>query len=472
MNKFTKRLLSLLIVAVMIGALSLTAIATGTTSLPAISVQVGDKMVSFQDATPEILNGRTFVPVRAIVEALGATVSYDSATSTATAVKGDTTVTLVSGEKLISVTKNGSTQSLEMDVAAYIQNNRMIVPARFVAQAFDCYVGWDADSRSVLILDIEGLLSSNNAQYTLMDKYLDYANEFSLNYAVSGTFNFSVEIDDEGTKIPVVSNGTINAVYDSNAVNLELGMTTDITKIVAQMTAEDALDPQTTIMLNMLKNINIEYILNISKGMIYIRSSLLSTVLGEDEETWFSIDMKTLLSDSVSDTSYSELLATNNDDISFEDYVLAACKMYPLTDVETAKTMAEVLTFINTVFSDAAFVKNGDTYTTSKSLVEDGVTGAFSFSLTLNNDAVTSFALTMNATGDDKSTMDLKYSMNASNKMDISMTLVMPDLLNFSFTAALQYTKATAPAATAPEAGSTIVPFDPSEGIVSITPTA
>ena len=44
------------------------------------------------DTPPAVVEGRTLVPLRAIFEAIGATVEWDQNTYTATGVKGDTTV--------------------------------------------------------------------------------------------------------------------------------------------------------------------------------------------------------------------------------------------------------------------------------------------------------------------------------------------------------------------------------------------
>ena len=48
----------------------------------------------FTDAAPTIVNGRTLIPLRAIFEAMGAEVSWDQNTNTATAIKANTKVVL------------------------------------------------------------------------------------------------------------------------------------------------------------------------------------------------------------------------------------------------------------------------------------------------------------------------------------------------------------------------------------------
>ena len=52
-----------------------------------ITVQVNGQEVTFPDAEPESKNGRTFIPVRAAFEALGAEVTWDQADKSVTAVK-------------------------------------------------------------------------------------------------------------------------------------------------------------------------------------------------------------------------------------------------------------------------------------------------------------------------------------------------------------------------------------------------
>jgi hypothetical protein len=112
----------------------------------AISVIVNGNMISF-DQKPTIVEGRTLVPLRAIFEALGAEVEWDNDTKTVTAKRGDTTVSLTIGSNEIEV--NGT--SKELEVSASIINDRTMVPARAVAEAFGCNVSWDNDTRSVII---------------------------------------------------------------------------------------------------------------------------------------------------------------------------------------------------------------------------------------------------------------------------------------------------------------------------------
>lgn len=99
------------------------------------------------DQPPIIQNGRALVPLRAIFEALGASVSWDNATRTVTSIKGDTTLRLTVGSNTLYKNGNGIT----IDVPAQIINDRTIVPVRAVSEAFDAQVVWDAADRTVTI---------------------------------------------------------------------------------------------------------------------------------------------------------------------------------------------------------------------------------------------------------------------------------------------------------------------------------
>lgn len=99
------------------------------------------------DTPPTIIDGRTLVPVRAIFEAIGATVDWDSATSTATGVRGDTTVVI----QIDNTTAYVNGEARVLDVPAQLINGRTMVPARFISEAMDCDVTWDGDTGTAAV---------------------------------------------------------------------------------------------------------------------------------------------------------------------------------------------------------------------------------------------------------------------------------------------------------------------------------
>ena len=111
-----------------------------------ISVILNGSRLSFTQP-PYVANDVTLVPMRAIFEALNASVDFDAAGRKITATKGETVIELVLGQK--SAIKNG--QTINLDVPADTRNGSTMVPLRFVAEALQAKVDWDNASRTITI---------------------------------------------------------------------------------------------------------------------------------------------------------------------------------------------------------------------------------------------------------------------------------------------------------------------------------
>lgn len=92
---------------------------------------VNNAVVNVPDAAPYIANDRTYVPFRALGEAIGAEVVWDNDARTVTYTLGKTEVVMTIGEKTYTV--NGEEKT--MDVAPVITGDRTYVPVRFVGEA-------------------------------------------------------------------------------------------------------------------------------------------------------------------------------------------------------------------------------------------------------------------------------------------------------------------------------------------------
>ncbi|HWP98084.1 MAG TPA: copper amine oxidase N-terminal domain-containing protein [Syntrophomonadaceae bacterium] len=110
------------------------------------TVFLDGRVLSF-DVPPMIIDGRTMVPLRAIFEAMGAKVSWDADTNTATGEKDGIKVIVPVGS--VFPTINGVAKTL--DVPAQIVNGRTLAPLRFVGEAFGGSVSWNADTQTVSI---------------------------------------------------------------------------------------------------------------------------------------------------------------------------------------------------------------------------------------------------------------------------------------------------------------------------------
>lgn len=162
MKKLTKVCLSMILCLLFLFTLPVSALASP-------KVIVNGNQLTF-DVNPVIIGGRTLVPLRGIVEALGADVIWNERNQTITVTGNDKTIKLTI-ESNIAEINNVKTVT---DMPAKIINNRTMVPLRFIAQGFDADVKWDGNSNTVII--------SKNTYSTITQNKLQDIQNYSIMY--------------------------------------------------------------------------------------------------------------------------------------------------------------------------------------------------------------------------------------------------------------------------------------------------
>ena len=111
-----------------------------------VGVVLNGQLLNF-DVQPQIINGRTLVPLRVIFEEMGATVDWEGSTQTVTVTKDDTKVVLRIGST--SPTVNGKVVAI--DQPGIVTKGRTLVPIRFIAEALGVTVNWSGAFKTVTI---------------------------------------------------------------------------------------------------------------------------------------------------------------------------------------------------------------------------------------------------------------------------------------------------------------------------------
>lgn len=126
-------------------------VALFVTGIPAhgqdINVAVNGRQVQFVGTRPLTVQGRVLVPLRGVLEEMGAFVSWVAQTRTVVAQRGGTYVELPVGSQTATVNGNRVT----LDVPATIIGGSTMVPLRFLGEALGADVRWEAATRTVLI---------------------------------------------------------------------------------------------------------------------------------------------------------------------------------------------------------------------------------------------------------------------------------------------------------------------------------
>ena len=132
-----------------------------------VSVYIDGTKIEF-DVQPQIINGRTLVPMRKIFEELGAVVDWDNSTQTAIGTKGSTTIKISIND--YTLYKNGIPNVL--DVPAQLIGSRTLVPIRAISESFGCNVEWKQETQSVLINTYTTSTIPTYAKYTTVPDWV------------------------------------------------------------------------------------------------------------------------------------------------------------------------------------------------------------------------------------------------------------------------------------------------------------
>lgn len=123
-----------------------------------IILQIGNKNFTVNgqsnelDSPPIIKNGRTLLPIRAIIESLGGTIGWDATEKKVTITLGSTNIELWIGKSTARV--NGVEKPIDSanpSVIPEIINGRTMLPVRFVTENLGASVGWDGATKTVTI---------------------------------------------------------------------------------------------------------------------------------------------------------------------------------------------------------------------------------------------------------------------------------------------------------------------------------
>lgn len=143
---------------------SVAATAVALTALPGCTALAKDVNIVIDgeelnlDVVPQIIDGRVMVPIRGVLENLGALVKWDDETQTVSARKSSKTVSLEIGSNDVTLDKgetnddgSAKTETIQTDVAAQLVSDRTLVPLRVISEAMGYSVDWNDETYTVSI---------------------------------------------------------------------------------------------------------------------------------------------------------------------------------------------------------------------------------------------------------------------------------------------------------------------------------
>ncbi len=155
-----------------------------------------------RNTSPIIINNRTLVPIRSIIEAFGGNVYWDDETKTTTLFLNDTYVKLT----INSTTAFLGNEAFALDTAPIIINGRTMLPIRFIAESFNLGVAWEQDIKTVSIIKntfdddeynslISVLPAYEGLPYVQINNNIPYFKPYEI---IGGSFEYYADLDSLG----------------------------------------------------------------------------------------------------------------------------------------------------------------------------------------------------------------------------------------------------------------------------------
>lgn len=275
-------------------------------AVPALSVQLSGKTLTFPDVQPFFENGRTMVPFRTVAEALGAEVGYDSGTVSAS-LDGTVCRFAIGGDTLtVSDRVTGKVlKTVPLDASPIEKDGRTCVPVRFLAESLGLTVEWDDGAQCAVLYDRDALLGSIDSGFTTANRWLAAVprlqNADAVRMGLTAKLDCTAFDTISGDK-KYSASGTMTLVSDGKSASLSASA--DLSALAGLLSSDliSSADGPTSQLFSAsmlsyyksaLGNAAFDLIYNADTDTLYVRSPLLFSALtsstGTDKKTdgWY-----------------------------------------------------------------------------------------------------------------------------------------------------------------------------------------
>lgn len=248
----------------------------------AVGVIVDGERVSFSGAAPELRNGQTMVPLKALVEAMGGKVTPVSGTLVCTF-----------GDQEVSV---------PADSDSYYKDGYTYVPVRDLAEPLGYDVFWDSGERAAVLIDRQAVIDRIDQQFTILNgalTQLQQSQDPTKNYKTQMDYVLSVdaldEISGERTQVDIDLTATVLTSADAIQLTLQADVS-DLGDLILGDLAENGYitSLQAAAIGKSLENLTLEGRYDLTTGDLYFHFPALAqlnelTGLNASSDDWYHL---------------------------------------------------------------------------------------------------------------------------------------------------------------------------------------
>ena len=444
-----------------------------------VNVLLGDRCIAFTDAVPEVKNGRTMVPLRAALEAMGARIEFDQATKTAIVTGEKASFTHVVGSDVIT-RADGST--VKMDVRSYVTtSNRTMVPVRFFSQVLGYDVFWDNGYRMAFLLDEGTFAEKVDSRLTILNGYLaGNAKRFdaSKNYREDVTLSGTVKVIDSikgDRSYPYSGKASVLLGKDGMSMSLSADLS-DLAEYFESLAGEPLPEAYRAAFIKP----ELEAIYG---DKLYYKSPLFDALMAKVDGTqavsgaWYATDAV------MSFGALYESMYGGNEDYTVGKALYAAMKQGDANGFfESWSDKTSLASGVVRMFGDETFTKSGSGYkwhfgideltklmgrrtgggTLTAQTAKDEGLEELSIDLTLRSDGSVELKYTASTSINEEAALRIDYTLAGnSSRMTAKGTVQVRNVCDVSFYAAVSVRTTSEKPLAAPPAGATIITLPP-----------
>lgn len=341
-------------------------------------------------------------------------------------------------------------KQVALDSAVVDEN---LISIRAVADALDLMLGWDDAEKTAIIIDVNNVAKENDVTFDLLKKYMDYSKSMGDTFKTTGEFKGSVEVADETAPLTIAYDGTVDSLASKKGEEATMKLNMDLSKVKTMLQSEEMDESEKAVMDTIFKAIEsseTKYIYDMEKGIFYMNSSMFSA-FGVDPAAWISIDLNAFMNMSGAGSFDMNAILDLAETGDIEGYILEVLKSIPVDSVNSYKEIDESYKAVAAMLSDKAFKQDGDKYTSTYALNEDGTELTYVTTLGSEGDKVNSISIVMKMSADGVK-MDMTVSTDKDFNSSMSFTMDIADFMKLYMEFKSTYeASAKEPALTLPE---------------------
>jgi|SRR5689334_732225 hypothetical protein len=102
------------------------------------------------ETEPFVLNGKHYIPLRDVIQALGGSVTFDNDSKMAQATIGPWTAALTMGDQNVTVSGNGTDTPVTLSAPPYVEGDQFFVPFDFLRDAYGYSVSFEGETLNIV----------------------------------------------------------------------------------------------------------------------------------------------------------------------------------------------------------------------------------------------------------------------------------------------------------------------------------